>query len=419
MSLKFKIFGLVALVFMGCTPDEYESLNDNSIIDVNDITNISIIPNHYMLIADGKAEIDLRPYLYYDHGGSVPEYRVTDDMIEYFTDEGKELTRYFSTDDQSMVGKTVSVTMYLKETDKISEPITFEIIEPIEELEEIVIPVVFHIVQTSDDINIYSGKYSSEFITNTIAQLNRIFAGEVSTYATGVNSSITFKAATYDPDGDKLSEEGINRVVVETIVDDDAGIDVYDFIEDNDLIWSAENYMNIWLISDMNGDISNFSSSVVYNCRPAYYDPLVDVADIPEGLSLSEYTTESSFALANSGLVYKLQELVSTDNNSWDFCDIVYYVGVYLGLSPTYQYSYNGTTVLDYCDDTIDYDSYYNVAGTCTVDSTYVFKSVNIMDDVNGVHSAISKEQALRARWVLNNVPERYAWKSNFAFTGE
>ncbi len=421
---KHICLALMAIIAIGCSPDKYESLNDNTILDVTKIVSARIIPNHNQLIADGKAIYDLRPYLYFESGTSVPDYRVTDDMVEYKTASGKTLTRYYSTDDASLIGTTQEVTMQLKGTDIISEPISFKIVAPptASETTKKVIPIVFHIVQTNDDITMYEGAYDADLINLLLEKLNNLYNGSISENPVGVNSGIEFKAAMYAPNGSMLREPGINRVVVDEVLPVDSdNTEIYKFIETANIDWSGEDYLNVWLISDRNERVSKFSKDIVTNCLPMYYNAGVDVATLPEGLTLTEYDGTTPLTVANSGVIYKLQSLFSVDRSfgssgTPSFNDLSYYIGRYMGLLPTYSYS--DTAGDDFCDDTIDYDGDKDWPYK-RIDTTYYFKSENIMDDATGLHVSISKDQVKRARWILDNSPDRAAWKSDFAFTGK
>lgn len=78
----------------------------------------------------------------------------------------------------------------------------------------------------------------------------------------------------------------------------------------------------------------------------------------------------------------------------------------------------------DHCQDTQPYylgapDSYKGNKTMFKAVESCFFLAENIMDDQSGVHRSVSAEQAKRMRWVLENCPERSAWKSDFAFTGK
>jgi hypothetical protein len=70
---------------------------------------------------------------------------------------------------------------------------------------------------------------------------------------------------------------------------------------------------------------------------------------------------------------------------------------------------------LDYCSGVGNSE---NTDWYKTFDGCY-FRAENIMDDSRGVHCSVSRDQAIRMRWFLNNCPARTAWKSDFAFTGK
>ncbi len=423
MKIFCKIIS-TALVFLSisCTPDYYESLNDNSKFNISDIKSISIWPNHDKLIADGKAEIDLLPILMFEFGDRVPEYRITDDMLEYKTSDGLILSRHFSTDDESLIGKTLEIRMSLKGTDLVSDPINVDIIEPYEAPEKVTIPVVFHIIQTNSDIESYTGIYNSELIYAMLKRLNNVFAGKASNYSVGVDTQIEFKEALYSPRGEELREAGINRVAVNNIIidneDPEKAVDIYKFIEETGIAWPSDKYLNIWLVSDVENEVDGFCPGVVTNCTPKYYSSGILAENVLKGLEMTEFTDETVLDVNNQGIIYKLQELTNVKyySSQSSFNELGFYLGIYLGLLPTSIATYTESMGnIDYCDDTIDFDWSSDLFKST---SLFYFQSLNIMDDNSGLHSAISKEQAIRIRWVLENCPDRSSWKSDFAFTG-
>ncbi|MFR7809988.1 MAG: hypothetical protein ACLU4N_12320 [Butyricimonas faecihominis] len=94
----------------------------------------------------------------------------------------------------------------------------------------------------------------------------------------------------------------------------------------------------------------------------------------------------------------------------------------YLGLLPTWKES--GGIPEDYCADTQKYfgndaEGYKKNTTAYKLVKDCFFLAENIMDDPLGTHRSVSLQQSQRIRWILNNCPERSAWKSNFAFTGK
>lgn len=414
----------IAIVFWGlcllggCSPDDY-TYRDNTVVDLNAIDSIGLIPNQLMVLADGHAQLDLRPRLYSKKNYLVPDERVKEEWLEYVSDEGVAVTRHFSTSDASLIGKTLNVRVKLKGTHVVSEPVSFKVEAPLDKkyASEIVIPVVLHIVQTAQEIEEYHGRYELDRLELLLQKLNNVFGGLVSFNPVGVDSHIRFKFAQYDPYGKKMTEAGIDRLVVKEI---DATDHFIDFLIAQHLVWPAEKYMNIWLISDREKKVKDFGFEVSEKCMPHYVNEEVAEEDIPEGLDLQILPDGAKFLPEESGVIYKLQELDELDRSFGPnkTNELIYYVGRYLGLYPTCTYIGEGT---DYCDDTIDYyevdedanDRWYKTMNGC------YFRAENIMDDPRGVHCSVSKDQSVRMRWVLNNCPDRAAWKSNFAFTGK
>ena len=254
-----------------------------------------------------------------------------------------------------------------------------------------------------------------------LKKLNNVFAGTFS-HPVGVDTHIEFKKALYSPNGIKLKEPGINRIVVNNIIvenkeEPEKAVDIYKFIEETGIDWSNTEYLNIWLVSDIEDKVKDFVSSVSINCLPKYYNSGVLAEDLPKGLTLTEYTDETVLSVANKGEIYKLQELTNMGNPTQNgFNELGFYIGMYLGLLPVSNTMYQESQGnIDFCDDTINYDWTSNLYKST---SKFYFKSENLMGDNSGLHTAISKEQAIRIRWVLENCPERSPWKSDFAFTG-
>lgn len=410
------------LVFYSCTPDNLD-YHDNSIMEINSIDSVALVANHVMLLADGNAKLEFVPKLFTKDKNKIPAYRVDYDYLEFVSESGEFFSQYFSTNDLSRVGETVYVKMKVKDTDLESNAISFKIVEPLETVyqSDIIIPVVFHIIQTNDDVVLFGGAYKQEQIDLVLNKLNNMLSGVLTHNPVGVNTHVQLKAAIYDPYGKKLKEAGINRLTVENISTDNY---YEDFLSSQHLIWNPNQYMNIWLISDREQKIDDFANDISEQCVPSYVLP--ETGDILDGLICTEYQDEVLLA-REAGIIFKLQEL---DNMSRGFFndddkpvnnELGYYVGRYLGLLPTCTYASAAGT--DYCVDTHDYfpdmnavgenKTWYKEANGC------YFRAENIMDDPRGVHSAVSKEQCKRMRWVLEHCVGRLAWKSNFAFVGQ
>lgn len=187
--------------------------------------------------------------------------------------------------------------------------------------------------------------------------------------------------------------------------------------------------LNIWLISDRKEQVFDFANTYAKNCRPLYVYPNTPIEQRPQGVKWQTLPINKVFQPKEIGIIYRLQDLDLIDrkiNNASGFDsganELAHYIGSYLGLLPTFVLN---TSVVgnDYCDDTINY---WGSIGSPRKNTTwykemgdFYFRSENIMDDPTGLHISVSKNQCERMRWVLNNCPERAAWKSDFAFTGQ
>lgn len=420
------ILGFIAIVLglqllFSCTPDD-ESYRDNRVMELSSVDSVALVANHGMVLADGYAQLELFPKLFTKEGNQIPDERVKDEWLEYVSESGVALSRYFSTSDAALIGQTIEARLKIKGTALESKPVSFQVVAPLESkyASEIKIPVVFHIVQTTEDVESFGGAYAQAQIEALLAKLNNMLDGSTTHNPVGVNTHIRLEPALYDPYGKKLLESGINRLTVREINTENK---YEDFLNSRHLIWPAEHYMNIWLISDRIGSVNDFGNKISALCRPYYVESGAE--NLPEGIAWKEYAGEVLSA-CESGVIYKLQELDNIDrdfSNSNGFAnnELGYYIGQYLGLLPTcHLVNVEGG---DYCEDTHDYmpnehavggnKTWYKEANGC------YFRSENIMDDPRGGHCSVSREQCIRMRWVLNHCPGREAWKSDFAFTGK
>ncbi len=417
-----------ASLYVACTPDA-EVFHDNSHIDPAIVDSVSICPNQKYLIADGNAQIELQPTVYTTSGTQVPNTRIDDDWIEYTSDTpGVTAGRTISISDASIAGKQVTVKAKIKTTGKTSEPITFTVVAPKKEQYADVrnIPVIFHILQTKDDIDNYGGEFKLERIEMQLKRINNMLSGAISKNPVGVNSNIQLVMAVYDQYGNRLVEPGVERTTIaDGAFQKKDGSDIDSLLLAERLLWPSDKYLNIWLVSDRKGVVSDFANDVTAKCSPAYvYD---GAKDMPKGLTLTTYADET-LTPSQAGIIYKLSQLdvsersfyVSNNNKKQGNNELGYYLGLYYGLLPTCNYR-NTKATTDYCDDTMDYAATStggNQDWYKTMDGCY-FRAENIMDDPRGVHCSVSQDQAIRMRWFMDNCPGRNQYKSDYATTGK
>lgn len=415
------IFGillpLLSCSFASCSLDE--EVFQANVINVEEVDSVVVVPNHTVLVANGTSQIELAPRFYNAKGQRMPDARIKDEMLEYLSDDGVTLSRQFSTADARLIGKTITGRLRVKGQQVTSAPFSFTVIAPESEkyAQKIRIPVIFHIVQTTEDIESFGGPYTKENVALQLKRLNGILSGMTPTPA-GVNTNIELVPALYSPEGTRLHEDGINRVVVEDV---DTTNVFRKFLSAHKLLWPAKHYMNIWLISDRYGKIADFNS-VSGNCVPRFINK--GATDAPQGLELTELEDQTE-SVEDLGVIYKLQELLNPKRAYEDEAlsnDLAYYVGRYFGLLPTFTWNWESAGD-DYCMDTIDYygDSEAYKGNSTWYKEAYglFFRADNIMDDPTGTHASVSRDQAIRMHWVLNNCAFRAAWKSTFALDGK
>ncbi len=424
-----RILYTIASVFIGCliscTPDKYD-FREMGTVDMNLVKEIKLRMSHFQVLADGKAQLEFNPLLITEDGFEVQDSRVDHSRIEYRTETGETLPKLFSTSDKSLVGKPIQVKAKIKGTDVTSNTVTFTVTDPavVSSYTEIVIPVIFHLIQSTTDIASYGGEIPMERIHLLLEKINHAFSGTVSNNAVGVDTKIKFRAALYDPYGNKLNEPGIHRIYVDKVTDE--AKDKYNtFIVKQKALWPYDKYLNIWLISDRENEYKNFYYDISRTCIPRYSYAATNSTDIPEGLTLSVLPVNWNPLPHEVGILYKMQSILTMvrtfgEKNENELTNSI---GYYLGLLPTWGKN-KSSNPRDYCPDTHKYygsdnegyrknETAYKLIGDC------FFLAENIMDDPVGVHRSVSLQQSLRARWVLNNCPERSAWKSGFAFTGK
>lgn len=426
---KYILFITVLLVVVtSCEESGFDYSESN--IELNSITGIKIYPNHYYLQADGKATIEINTTLFRTKDSiRVLKDRFDMSAVEYFDIKGNKLNgNEYSTNDASMIDKTVQI--YAKVNGIISDTVKFEVKPPVAEdaYNEITIPVIFHVVQAENDINVYGGELPAYKVNKKLEQLNYAFSGELSRNPVGVDTKIRFKAAKFSPNGGELTEIGINRVTIDGIINSENKY--VDLITDasNKLNWPTDKYLNIWLISDSKGIYENFSNSITKHCNPSAYVAGTDLTDKPEGLSLSEVASADAWTPEpkHTGIIFKLELLNKFQFEPGDYADndLTYAVGEYLGLLSNFnRHYYDHVIADDHCDDTFNFNNRNgNNQSNKFIkkdDKYYSFLSENIMDDQQGLHRSVSKDQLKRMRWVLENCLGRSAWKSKFAFEGK
>lgn len=417
---------LIALSLLNsCTPETDRLTEDIHVMDASQITRVILKPENLFLIADGKATMTCTPIVYYRYNNQeykMPQERVNDNWFEFVVSAGKMDGKTFSTTDKNLIGKQIKVKAKVKSSNIESNDCIFTVTAPSEPMKELIIPIVFHLLRNEGEETIVGYTFTNEMIMNVLDKLNKIFAGKASNNSVGTDTYIRFKPAVYDPTGNKLPCPGINRIMAPAN-SIDANSDPLELIEKYKMNWDCKKYMNVWLISVSKE--APIYTAITEAFKPYFRD---FASEQPEGFELTPLPpgVEIPFPVPATGIIYRAENL-NDPNRSYSnmgmpgYNEIYYYIGQYFGLRG--NNSFNQSEAPDnYCHDTPVYgisSQYTGSNKTCFKETDdYFFISYNIMDDPTGFHTSISPEQAKRMRWVIENCPERSAFKSSYAFTG-
>ena len=199
-----------------------------------------------------------------------------------------------------------------------------------------------------------------------------------------------------------MAEKGINRYPMDYQA-------VYDLdskaVKNNPAFcWDYKNYLNIWVIDDW----SNVKTPK-YILNTADLDGIKGISITP--MSLAEIE-QQDYTIFDIGLIYKARDFAIED------VGYATEMGKFFGLLDTRWE--------DYCDDTFTYSTYVEPWNTLKNASNsrlkitpdgLLFYSVNIMDN-SSYKNTISMDQVKRIRTITDYCPHRWAWKSQWAFTG-
>lgn len=427
--------GLLSLLLtaLSCTP-RYAEVDDTRHTSVSQISKVVLKLQNSKLVADGKARMDLTPLIYVKSGeteGLILRDRIQDDWLEYSISSGEVSSgRYFSTTDAGLIGKEVSVKVKIKGTSLESNSCTFTVMASARSGELKTIPIVFHLFREEGAEYATGIRYGSEFFDVILDRLNNVFSGKLSFNPVGVDTHIRFAPALYDINGNKLEEKGIHRITLpKGSLSDHFRPD--QVVTESNALWDPQHYLNIWLFPK-NNVVQDPASSF---CAPGYVLP--PISDVLPGLSnpksplgpIKEYHEGATFDVFHSGIFYQVDELRKLPRQ-YSFMygympgynDLTHYLGIYFGLLKTNPFK-SKEPAEDYCDDTVGYyegdDFYGSNRKEYKETPAHFFLSENIMDDPTGFHVSVSKSQAERIHWVCEHCPDRFSWKSSYAFTGK
>ena len=413
--MKTKYFIYPLLMFSGlcaCTPDEDE------LVDFSDfqIAKVELGADHRQLIADGISTLTLNPMLYQpykiqtDDGrdtivyGKIPVDRLAEGTVQYFLEDGTPLKegKYRTTDlSKSEQGFYVTANGLKSDVFKVS------IREPFAEdaYETITYPVVFHLIQDKTKVELGQG-VGADIVNYAFNTIYNCFARTAAFSPNGADTKIRFRLAEYDPNGRKMEEKGINRYSLST--SDLNNLNPEKIKNNPKICWDYKRYLNIWIVENMGNSVST----------PHYILNTADLNQI-QGVSFEQLSLEEiekqEYSLTDIGLIYGARDFAIED------VGYPTQMGKFFGLLDTENQKE------DYCEDTFAYNTYKEPWNTALEGSNsrlkistdgLIFYTVNIMD-ASSYKNTISMDQVKRIRTITDNCPHRWAWKSDWAFTGK
>jgi len=438
------------LMLIACSPESV-TIRDFSVAK-EDIKKLVLRADHKTLVPNGigKMEFHVLAYgekefteykdvmtadtMYYDENRKTVLYQIPNDLlpkdcIKVYDENGIEIKDNIFSTTETGVRK---IHFYAQGGNIRSNEYEISIRElPDESYEEIVYPVIFHVlIPPTSSGPTYS--ISSEFLQERLDRINDIFNRKVTSDPNGGNAKITFKLAEYDEDGLPLLEKGKHEVQLTSAMSD--RYDYIDYIERR-LIWNPMKYLNVW--------IAKFSNSISDSGSETYIveDPSVIVRGsepIPDidAEEVDTFTADDVESFADAGFIVNFHEFLNPNVFNSNSFEVGTAFAAYLGLRRTDYYDSYGIAVVfdetgdtDFCPDTYFYDKYNeliyknNDLSECynypfDIDPIEYFTSFNVMDRYSRKNS-LSIDQVKRIRAVVERCPSRWAYKSDWAFTGK
>ena len=336
--------------------------------------------------------------------GKIPVDRLAEGTVQYFLEDGTPLKegKYRTTDlSKSEQGFYVTANGLKSDVFKVS------IREPFAEdaYETITYPVVFHLIQDKTKVELGQG-VGADIVNYAFNTIYNCFARTAAFSPNGADTKIRFRLAEYDPNGRKMEEKGINRYSLST--SDLNNLNPEKIKNNPKICWDYKRYLNIWIVENMGNSVST----------PHYILNTADLNQI-QGVSFEQLSLEEiekqEYSLTDIGLIYGARDFAIED------VGYPTQMGKFFGLLDTENQKE------DYCEYTFAYNTYKEPWNTALEGSNsrlkistdgLIFYSVNIMD-ASSYKNTISMDQVKRIRTITDNCPHRWAWKSDWAFTGK
>ena len=277
------------------------------------------------------------------------------------------------------------------------------------------IPVIFHVLYSSATDTLQYVRNGR--LATVIANVNKLYSAN--------NMNMEFVMATYDPNGNELTEPGVDREQLTN-----ATLDCEKFMDGKlsnnttfvNMLWDLKRYVNIYLYAFKEDDSG-------YTTMGITHMPYMPTGYALDGLNTSNYYAIHSFDYPHCASINNQYIYEESDSKSYNPMDvnvtIAHELGHYLGLlhafTETGEDPCSGT---DYCDDTPNYDRttyetwLANLIDTANKNKTNLtmkdvvvrtacdgstFSAHNIMDYEYCYADQFTANQRTRVRYVLNH----------------
>lgn len=456
--MRYIFVFLFAMLFLSSCEKEDSVIFDLT-ISPDEISRIELRGDHKTLVPNGVSRMGFHTFVYAkrkmmshkkDSEGVfygeeveeeflVPSDQLPADYVKVYDGNGKVLEdNYYSTTTDA---PGTVLQFYAKGGNLESNRLNITIRElPDESYEEVVVPVVFHIlVPPATAAPGYD--VSVEFLEKQLQRVSDVFNRKITTDPNAGNAKIVFKLAAYDQNGLKMQEAGKNIVDISAADFTNMGTSstkttqylAYILAKKKTILWDPNKYLNIW-VARFSTSTSVTGTTSYRMLAPSIIHSDYDLKSIP-GLTMKHkdsFTVNDVADCLEAGFMVNLTALLSpsTLQGSNEF-SLATPMAEYFGVLQTRCDKYNKLNPdgdSDYCPDTYSFDyGYYptvfkgnNLDGQPENDPTRpmeYFTSFNALD-MYSYKNSLSVDQVKRIRMVLERCPSRWAYKSDWAFTG-
>lgn len=263
------------------------------------------------------------------------------------------------------------------------------------------LPVIFHVVHNAETVG-SGNNIAAARIQAQILQLNKDYANlSGSPYAAAANTGIQFALATKDPNGNTLSEPGIERITRSTKgwTAPPYRVGYVDSTIKPNSYWDPTRYLNIWLVNMSGVGILGFAT--------------FPGSSTLSGLDNSETVSTAGLAIdpTTVGSIFSSTACGSTTNPYTLGKTLTHEMGHFLGLRHIWGDQDPSPCATDYCDDTpIHYDANYGKpthpkSNSCGTADEMFENYMDYTDD--DILNTFTADQVDRMQTVLLNSPRR------------